>query len=144
MKLAFILLFSLLLTGCATIVGRSDERVLIDSIPSRATFTITDKYGQIAASGTTPQYVVLKKYDGGYFGGFRYTLTLSHPGYSSVNVPLATRLSNWYTFGNLVFLGLPGWLGIDPFSGKMYTLKQNPIQYRLRPCPRGPYFYTCI
>lgn len=144
MKLAFILLFSLLLTGCATIVGHSEESVFIDSIPSRATFIVTDKYGQIAASGTTPQHVVLKKYNDGYFGGFRYTLTLSLPGYSSESAPLSTRFSHWYTFGNLVFLGLPGWLGVDPFSGKMYTLEQNHIRYQLRPCPRGPYFYTCI
>ncbi|MGK8933359.1 hypothetical protein ACRS85_11110 [Pluralibacter gergoviae] len=104
---------ALLLSGCATLVGEDEERIYIDSEPARSTFIITDDSGRIAASGTTPQSVTLKKADGSYFGGIRYTLALSSPGYSSELVPLRTRYSHWYTFGNLVFLGFrDGWRSI--------------------------------
>lgn len=134
----------LLLSGCATLVGESEERVFIDSEPAQSPFTITDGSGRIVASGTTPQYVLLKKADGSYFGGIRYILTLSRPGYSSEVVPLRTRFSHWYTFGNLAFLGVPGWLLVDPFSGSIYTFRQDRFHIQLRPCPRGPWFYTCV
>ncbi|AIQ99106.1 hypothetical protein LG71_03925 [Pluralibacter gergoviae] len=135
---------ALLLSGCATLVGEDEERIYIDSEPARSTFIITDDSGRIAGSGTTPQSVTLKKADGSYFGGIRYTLALSSPGYSSELVPLRTRYSHWYTFGNLVFLGFPGWLAVDPFSGGMYTFRQHNIHLQLRPCPRGPWFFTCV
>lgn len=144
MKILLFLLIPLLLSGCATIVGENEERIFIDSNPAQSPFIITDSSGRIAASGTTPQYVMLKKADGSYFGGIRYTLVLSRPGYSSEVVPLRTRFSHWYTFGNLVFLGVPGWLLVDPFSGAMYTFRQDRLHIQLRPCPRGPWFYTCV
>lgn len=143
MKKLLTLLLPLLLTGCATLMGDDEERVYIDSEPAQSTFVITDDRGQIAATGTTPQYVTLKKSDGSYFGNIRYTLTLSHVGYNSTFMPVSTRFSHWYTFGNLIFLGVPGWLVVDPFSGGMYTFKQDRFRIVLRPCPGGPYAFMC-
>lgn len=143
MKKLLVLLLPLLLAGCATIVGDNEERVYVDSVPDHATFVIADSNGQIKATGVTPQYVTLKKSDGSYFGKINYTLTLAHEGYNSSIIPLSTRFSHWYTFGNIIFFGVPGWLIVDPFSGGMYTFKQDRIQTWLRPCPQGPYNYMC-
>jgi hypothetical protein len=72
-----------------------------------------------------------------------YTLMLKAEGYNSSIVPLSMRFSRWYTFGNIIFLGVPGWLVVDPFFGGMYTFKQDKVKTWLRPCPRGPYNYMC-
>ncbi|WNJ79845.1 hypothetical protein RJE46_00875 [Cedecea neteri] len=141
-KFLFLLLLPLL-TGCATLVGNNDATVYIDSTPKSAAFTIFDGKGDIAAQGVTPQSVTLKKTDGSYFGKKSYTLTLKHEGYYSTSLPLETRLSRWYLFGNIIFFGVPGWLIVDPFFGGMYTLKQENLHLLLRACEPGPYRYMC-
>ncbi|AIR05640.1 hypothetical protein JT31_13755 [Cedecea neteri] len=141
-KLLFLLLLPLL-TGCATLVSNNDATVYIDSTPKRAAFTIFDGKGEIAAQGITPQSVTLKKTDGSYFGKKNYTLRLKHEGYYSLSLPLETRFSNWYLFGNVIFFGVPGWLIVDPFFGGMYTLKQENLHLLLRACQPGPYRYMC-
>jgi hypothetical protein len=143
MKKLLVLLLLPLLTGCASLVGNSTEQVTVESTPSSAYFTITDSHGQIVATGTTPQTVTLKKSDGSYFGKIEYSLAVKAEGYHSTLVPLSMRFSHWYTFGNIIFFGVPGWLIVDPFSGGMYTFEQDRIQSWLRPCQPGPYNYTC-
>jgi hypothetical protein len=142
-KFTFLLLLPLLLCGCAAIVGSNEETVNIESQPTNAFFIISDQRGAIIKTGTTPQAVTLKKSDGSYFGKREYTLTVKQEGYYSLIVPLETRLSHWYTLGNIIFLGVPGWLVVDPFFGGMYTLKSDAISAVLRPCPPGPFNYMC-
>ncbi|MCT4703225.1 hypothetical protein MUA02_15325 [Enterobacteriaceae bacterium H20N1] len=142
-KFICLLLLPLLLTGCAAIVGNGEETVFIDSTPANVPFMITDNEGQITAIGTTPQSVTLRKSDGGYFGKQAYTLTLKQEGYYSASMPLEYRFSRWYTFGNIIFFGVPGWLIVDPFFGGMYTFKEDKIHTWMRPCERGPFNYMC-
>jgi hypothetical protein len=142
-KFILLLLLPLLLTGCATIVGNSEETVYINSNPTDVPFMITDSSGQITAMGTTPQAVTLKKADGSYFGKVSYTLTLKKAGFYSESMPLEYRLSHWYTFGNIIFFGVPGWLIVDPFFGGMYTFKADKIDIWMRPCEPGPFNYMC-
>ncbi|HDS6853035.1 hypothetical protein [Enterobacter cancerogenus] len=142
-KLTLLLLLPLLLSGCATIVGDNEETVTINSQPTNAFFIIADQRGAIVKTGTTPQTVTLTKSDGSYFGKREYTLTLKQDGYYSLIVPLDTRLSHWYTLGNVIFLGVPGWLIVDPFFGGMYTFKNDTVDGVLRPCPPGPFNYMC-
>ncbi|MEO3991375.1 putative periplasmic lipoprotein [Pseudocitrobacter cyperus] len=142
-KLLTVLLLPFFLTGCATIFGSGEETVYINSTPDNAFFAIVDNNGQVVASGVTPQAVVLKKADGSYFGKRSYTLTLKQPGYYAERMPLTYRFSYWYTFGNLILLGVPGWFIVDPFNGGMYTFKEDRIQPILRHCPRGPFNYMC-
>ncbi|MEJ5073900.1 hypothetical protein WH357_16415 [Enterobacter ludwigii] len=143
MKKLLVLLLPLLLAGCATIVGDNEEQVRINSVPDHVRFAISDSDGQIVASGITPQTVTLKKADGSYFGKINYTLTLAEDGYNTSITPLSTNLTPWYLFGNLIFFGVPGWLIVDPFSGAMYSFKNNYVQTYLRRCPPGPYRYMC-
>lgn len=142
MKKVWQLLLPLLLTGCASLVGSSEETVYIDSNPV-AYYAIIDRDGNIIATGQTPQSVVLKKSDGSYFGKREYTLTLKQEGYYSTMMPLEYRFSRWYTFGNIIFFGVPGWFIVDPFSGGMYTFKEERIHTILRPCPPGPFNHMC-
>lgn len=142
-KLVILLLLPLWLTGCAAIVGNGEETVFIDSTPAGVPFVITDSNGQIAVIGTTPQSVTLRKADGGYFGKLSYTLTLKKEGYYSASMPLESRLSHWYTFGNIIFFGVPGWLIVDPFFGNMYTFKEDNVHTWMRPCERGPFNFMC-
>ncbi|MRS91778.1 hypothetical protein GJV04_17280 [Enterobacteriaceae bacterium RIT714] len=136
------LLLPLMLSGCASIVGSNEETVYIDSTPPHAYYSIIDRDGLIIATGTTPQSVIIKKSDGSYFGKRDYTLTLKQQGYYSVMMPLEYRFSHWYTFGNIIF-GVLGWWIVDPFSGGMYTLKEERVQAILRPCPPGPFNMMC-
>lgn len=137
------LLLPLMLTGCASIVGSNEETLYIDSTPTEAYYAVIDRNGDLIATGKTPQSVVLKKSDGSYFGKREYTLTLKQEGYYSTMMPLEYRFSHWYTFGNILFFGVPGWLVVDPFSGGMYTLKEDHVNAILRPCPPGPFNHMC-
>ncbi|MTH48663.1 putative periplasmic lipoprotein [Intestinirhabdus alba] len=142
-NIIFLLFLPLVLTGCATIVNSNNELVYIDSTPADAHFVITDGKGLVVASGKTPQTVTLKKSDGSYFGKQDYMLMLRQQGYYSANILLEHGLSRWYTFGNLIFFGVPGWLVVDPFFGGMYTLKEERVHVDMRPCAPGPYTSMC-
>lgn len=142
-KITLLLLLPFFLTGCASIVGSEEETLTLQSSPTNAFFIISDRSGAIVTTGTTPQSVTLKKSDGSYFGKREYTLTLKQEGYYSLIVPLESRLSHWYTLGNIIFLGVPGWLIVDPFFGGMYTFSTDTINAVMRPCPPGPFNYMC-
>ncbi|MBB1202299.1 hypothetical protein EGM70_18640 [Enterobacteriaceae bacterium 89] len=142
-KFLLLLVLPFFLSGCSAIVGSSSETVSIESTPEQAKFIITDNHGNIVAKGTTPQTVQLKKSDGSYFGRISYTLSVMQDGYNSEGIPLEYRLSRWYTFGNIIFFGVPGWLIVDPFFGGMYTFRNDKMHIWLRPCPQGPYSYMC-
>lgn len=134
MKKIFLILIApifLLLTSCATIVGTDTQNVTVISNPSDADVLITDDRGVNVSQGKTPLSVTLKKSDGSYFGGIDYVLTVSKDGYSSQAVSLNTTPNGWYIGGNLLFGGLIGWLAVDPFSGKMYTLNPKEVSVSL-------------
>lgn len=142
-KLTLLLLTTWMLTGCAAIFGSNEETVTINSTPDNVPFAVIDHTGAITATGVTPKTLALKKSDGSYFGKREYSLTLRQPGYYSASMPLAYRFSRWYTLGNVIFLGVPGWLIVDPFFGGMYTLKEDSVHVILRPCSRGPFSDMC-
>lgn len=142
-RLVFLLLLPFFLSGCAALVGTEEEAVYIDSTPTNTAFVIADSTGNIVVKGTTPQSVILKKSDGSYFGKRAYTLAIAREGYYSTVMPLEYRYSYWYTFGNIIFFGVPGWLIVDPYFGGMYTLKSPRVNVVMRPCRLGPFRYMC-
>jgi hypothetical protein len=73
----------------------------------------------------------------------REVLRMKKAGFYSESMPLEYRLSHWYTFGNIIFFGVPGWLIVDPFFGGMYTFKADKIDIWMRPCEPGPFNYMC-
>ncbi len=116
------------LTGCASIVGDTEQSVTIDSTPSNADVVITDERSSEVFEGETPTTVTLKKADGSYFGGKDYSVTISKDGYKSRTMAISSTPNGWYVGGNLLFGGLIGWLIVDPLTGAMYSLSPDEIR----------------
>ncbi|MCP9234628.1 hypothetical protein [Lewinella sp. JB7] len=107
-------------TSCASIVSKSNYPVVIDSTPSGARITITDKKGVDVYRGNTPATVKLKS-GSGFFSKAQYVVNFEMEGYDSGMVPIEYKLDGWY-FGNILFGGLIGLLIVDPATGAMYKL----------------------
>ncbi len=112
-----------LLTGCATIVSKSDYPVKIQSQPTNAEFVIKNRAGEIVSKGLTPKVVVLKA-GAGYFKGEKYTITFKKQGLPTQSILLDSTLDGWYIGGNFLFGGLIGHLIVDPLTGAMYKLPE--------------------
>lgn len=123
----------LLVAGCATIVGRSDQLISLNSQPSAATVTITDEKGMAVMTGSTPTTVTLKKSDGSWFGGKTYLVKVAKEGYETQTIQINHQPNGWYIAGNLIFGGLIGWFIVDPLSGAMYNLTPDQINPSLTP-----------
>ena len=128
--------------GCASIVSDSKYPVSITSTPSGADFEITNEDGNYVESGITPGHVTLKS-GAGYFDGEKYLITYKKEGYSTTKNTLDTEINNWYTFGNLGFGGLIGYLIVDPATGAMYKLAplshttMYPVKIPVTQAPNG-------
>ena len=104
-----IVLCSVLLNGCATIVGDKTQLVPISSTPSDARVVIIDETGSEIFKGTTPTTVTLPKSDGSYWGKKNFSVEISKDGYKAQVIPIKASANGWYIAGNFVFGGLIGW-----------------------------------
>ena len=107
-------------SSCASIVSKSKYPITINSRPSDAKITITDKKGVTVFSGLTPAMLKLDA-GAGFFSKARYQVTFEKDGYVSRTVPVNFKLDGWY-FGNILFGGLIGMLIVDPATGAMYKI----------------------
>lgn len=115
-----------LLSGCASIVSKSQYPVRFDSTPSGAEITIRDASGETVFSGTTPTTVTLDAH-AGYFRGQDYTVQYQLDGFIPATGELRRGVDGWYIFGNIAFGGLIGWLVVDPLTGSMWTLPKEHV-----------------
>lgn len=120
-----------LLFGCATIVGDATHVMPLASSPEGAVIEIRDEKGVEVFKGQTPTTVTLQKSDGSYWGGKKYTITLTKEGFDPQTVNVKATANGWYVAGNFVFGGLIGWFIVDPLSGKMYNLAPKEINATL-------------
>ena len=109
-----------MLSGCSSIVSKSDYSIAINSTPDDANFVVTNKAGQKVHGGTTPSTVTLKS-SSGYFSGETYTISFTKNGYTTKIHTITSNIDGWY-FGNIIFGGLIGMLIVDPATGAMYNL----------------------
>ena len=109
-----------LLSSCASIVSKSSYPLSINSTPSNATISITDKKGQEIFLGNTPAVVKLKA-GSGFFSKAEYQIRFSSPGYDERVVPIIFGLDGWY-FGNILLGGIIGMLIVDPATGAMWKI----------------------
>ena len=109
--------------GCATIIGKSHQTVLIRTDPPGAEVTIRNSDGIAVWHGTAPSPVTLKAGDG-FFQGQKYSVLAERNGDARSRV-LDTHVNGWYLLGNLVFGGLIGWLIVDPATGAMWSLSDT-------------------
>ena len=117
MRRVLIVVGALALTGCASIVSKSDWPVCFTAA-TPTDFQVRDENGLVRCAGRTPTTVVLSASDG-YFDGMTYTVE------SAVGTrELSARLNGWYV-GNVVFGGLLGLLIVDPATGAMWRLPET-------------------
>ena len=112
----------LFLTGCASIVSKSEYPVTVSSKPSEVMFRILDSEGQIIASGKTPAVVNLRS-GNGFFISAKYVVKFEKEGYQPAVTNVNGKIDGWY-FGNLIFGGPIGLL-IDPATGAMWKIDKN-------------------
>lgn len=122
-----VLIATLLITStqCASIVSKSKYPVLINSDPTAAEISITDRKGDIIFTGKTPAAVALNS-GAGFFMKAKYIIKYTKPGYDEINIPIEATLDGWY-FGNFGFGGLIGFLIVDPATGAMYKINEEII-----------------
>ncbi|TVP11805.1 hypothetical protein [Shewanella sp. KCT] len=111
------------LSGCSSIVSKSDYSVAIASNPETADFTVVNRAGKVVHSGVTPATVMLKS-SSGYFKGETYTITFKKEGYPDKVYTMKSGIDGWY-FGNILIGGLIGILIVDPATGAMYSLPER-------------------
>jgi hypothetical protein len=113
---------SVVLTGCASIVSKSNWPVTFKSNPPGAEITISDEYGNEIHHGTTPATITLPS-DSGYFSKAKYYIDVKQAGYQENKGVLVAKINGWY-FGNILF-GFGSLIGfgiIDPLTGAMWKL----------------------
>jgi hypothetical protein len=121
------MLFAVLISGCATIVGDKTQLMPVSSTPSDAFISIIDEKGTEVFKGTTPTTVTLPKSDGSYWGKKSYTVKINKEGYEPQIIPITASANGWYIGGNLIFGGLIGYFIVDPLNGAMYKLSPEQI-----------------
>lgn len=121
-----LVVFVLLLNGCASIVSKSNWPVKIGSTPEGADVAITDVGdGKKIFTGKTPTIVTLSS-RGGFFKGKTYSVAISKEGFQTQTAEIKSTLNGWY-IGNIIFGGLIGLLIVDPATGAMWTLDPKDI-----------------
>ncbi|MDQ2078421.1 hypothetical protein [Marinimicrobium sp. ABcell2] len=108
------------LSGCSSIVSKSEYSVAIASTPDEARFVITNRQGQKVHSGVTPSSITLNA-SAGYFKPESYTVVFTKEGYADKTFTLSSTIDGWY-FGNIMLGGVIGMLIVDPATGAMYKL----------------------
>lgn len=119
-RLAIILIASISLSGCASIVSSSAHPVFIDSAAGEAQFVIHNQNGVEIARGQTPATIVLET-GAGYFKNANYLVDFSKPHYQNQTYRLVANGNPWY-YGN--FLNIIGFF-IDPATGAMWQLPDS-------------------
>ncbi|MCL2097720.1 MAG: hypothetical protein FWH23_03050 [Bacteroidales bacterium] len=120
-----------LFSSCASIVSKSSYPLSINSTPSGAEMSITDKKGKEIYVGNTPAVVELKA-GAGFFSRAEYQVRFSSPGYNDKIVPVTFKLDGWY-FGNILLGGLIGMLIVDPATGAMWKMETEFLNETLLP-----------
>jgi hypothetical protein len=127
---AIVMVMPVLITSCASILGKSAYPISINSNPNGADISITDKKGKEVYKGQSPATVSLKS-GAGFFSRAEYQVKISSKGYTDQVIPVNYKLNGWY-YGNLLLGGFLGMLIVDPATGAMWKLDTPPISITLR------------
>lgn len=119
-NISIIVLITILMSGCASIVSKNIYPVSFNSNPPGAKIVITNGNGLEVYSGETPVVVELSSKDS-FFSGATYKIVLSKKGYDEKTIVIQSKLDGWY-FGNILFGGLIGMIIVDPATGAMWAL----------------------
>lgn len=112
-----ILLPTLLLTSCATIVNGTTQRITFTSCPPHANIWVDN-----CKMGQTPAMIDLTRSD-------NHLIRIELDGYAPYEILVRKRLSKW-VFGNIIFGGVIG-LVVDLATGGIYRLTPEQISAHL-------------
>ena len=104
-------------TGCASIICGTHQSIPVHSSPPGAAVSVNGE-----DKGTTPAVLNLKR-------NHRHCVNVALDGYDPYEVTLRRTINGW-TFGNIVFGGIPGFL-IDGIDGAFYAIKPSYIVIEL-------------
>ncbi len=123
MRKVSVVFLALLITGCASIISKSQYPVTVSTNPSGAKIIITNSQGIQVFNGTTPNTVTLNAKKG-FFSGQSYTIRAEMEGYETSTISLTPGVDGWYV-ANILFGGVIGLLIVDPATGAMWKLDEN-------------------
>jgi hypothetical protein len=103
--------------ACGTIINGSKQNVSFASTPGGATVFVDNQQ-----MGVTPVSLSLSRKD-------HHDVRLTLPGYQPYEIKLTRGLSGW-TFGNIIFGGVPG-VVIDAITGGLYKLSPDQVEAAL-------------
>ena len=109
----------LLIAGCATITGGSEEVIRFESTPPGATVTAG------GVEYTTPTSVPLSR-------GEEQVITIEKEGYKKVTVSLTRSFRGWATIGGNILWLLPG-VVVDGMTGSWYEFDEKTVRVTLEP-----------
>lgn len=118
--LYFLLASMVFMSGCASLVSKSQYPIHINSNPEGAEIKIYKKNGKLIFSGKTPTIVTLKAEDG-FFRGADYRVHYKKAGYQDAVGEIRSSVDGWY-FTNFLFSSVVGLLIVDPLTGAMWKL----------------------
>lgn len=116
--LSLLLCFSISVSGCATVMGGTTQKVGISSTPSGALVRVNG-----VSQGKTPLIANLRRKD-------NHMVKIELEGYEPYETTLTRHVSGWI-WGNIIVGGLIG-LGIDALTGGLYKLTPTEINAELR------------
>lgn len=116
-RILIVVLLSVSLSGCATIMTGIYQKVPVSSVPDGVTFQVDGKDFQ-----NTPVKVRLRRYRD-------HVLTFTKDGYKSQTIKLLHVMSGAFC-GN-VFLGGPVGMAIDSWSGAQFKLVPGSVHVEM-------------
>lgn len=116
---AVVALSALLLSGCASIVGKGVWPVLFTSDGGPMQFEVEDENGTFVGSGTTPTTIPLRASDG-YFDPMTYRIRFAgRERFLEAEINIATVVNIFFPF-----IGVLGILVVDPLTGATFQLPE--------------------
>jgi hypothetical protein len=112
------------ITGCASIVSKSQWPVTVQSNPTGAKCVVSKANGVMMHTGETPMTLTLSSSQG-FFSAADYKVSCQKEGFSPAESKIEGTISGWYLGGNLLFGGLIGYLIVDPATGAMWKLEET-------------------
>jgi hypothetical protein len=117
------------LSGCASIVSGTRQKIHVFSDPNAALVTVVNKQEETVATTTTPGFVILKRGP----GSPQYRMTVKKSGYTEEAVLIEPdKKGNPWVFGNIIVGGLLG-LAIDSNTGAANHLAPSEVKVHLAP-----------
>jgi len=122
-------LLVLLVTGCASVVSGTRQRIAVNSTPSGARLSVIDGDGATVLKTNTPAVIHLKR-GKGYFAGSYYKVQMEADGYQPSAANIYPSLNGWYV-GNILLGGIIGLFFVDPATGAMWSLEPKTVNITL-------------